>query len=48
MKVYRNRDYPLAKMRYVDASAKPGETHAYSIITVNGVGLKSEPSRQAR
>ncbi|HEV3167870.1 MAG TPA: hypothetical protein VGZ22_27965 [Isosphaeraceae bacterium] len=33
---------PLPKMRYVDASAKPGEKHTYAVITVNSVGLKSE------
>jgi pimeloyl-ACP methyl ester carboxylesterase len=33
---------PLAQMRYRDASAKPGEKHAYSVITVNSVGLESE------
>src|ERR1051326_6322076 len=37
---------PMPEMRYLDASAKPGETHTYSIITVNSVGLKSEPSGQ--
>ena len=35
---------PMPEMRYLDASAKPGETHTYSIITVNGVGLRSGPS----
>jgi hypothetical protein len=39
---------PLPEMRYVDGSAKAGEKHAYSIITVNSVGLRSEPSAQAR
>src|SRR5438132_7510373 len=39
---------PMPEMRYVDASAKAGETHTYSIITVNSVGLKSEPSAQTR
>jgi len=29
---------PMPEMHYLDASAKPGETHTYSIITVNGVG----------
>jgi hypothetical protein len=37
-------DQPLPEMRYVDTSAKLGEKHAYSVITVNGVGLKSEPA----
>jgi hypothetical protein len=37
-------DVQSTEMRYLDASAKPGEKHTYSIITVNGVGLKSQPS----
>jgi hypothetical protein len=37
-------DKPLREMRYVDASAKAGEKHTYSVISVNSVGLKSEPS----
>ena len=32
---------PMPEMRFVDTSAKPGEKHAYEVITVNGVGLKS-------
>jgi alpha-L-fucosidase 2 len=36
---------PMPQMRYVDASAKAGEKHSYTIITVNSVGLKSVPSR---
>ena len=39
---------PMPEMRYVDASATPGEKHNYSIITVNSVGLRSKPSAQAR
>ncbi len=35
---------PLPEMRYVDASAKPGEKHTYRVITVNSVGLASPPS----
>jgi hypothetical protein len=35
---------PMPKMRYVDTSTKPGEKHAYAVVTVNSVGLKSEPS----
>ena len=35
---------PLAEMRYIDTSAKAGEKHTYSIISVNSVGLKSQPS----
>ena len=37
-------DQPLPQMRYVDTSAKAGEKHVYSVITVNSVGLKSLPS----
>jgi len=37
-------DQPLPQKRYVDASAKAGENHVYSVITVNSVGLKSSPS----
>ena len=35
---------PLPQMRYVDTSAKAGEKHGYSIVSVNSVGLKSQPS----
>jgi len=38
---------PMPEMRYLDASAKPNELHTYSIITVNSVGLKSEPSARS-
>jgi len=37
-------DQPLPQMRYVDASTEVGEKHAYALITVNSVGLKSSPS----
>ncbi len=40
-------DQPLREMRYLDASAKAGEKHAYAVITVNSVGLKSAPSAAA-
>jgi hypothetical protein len=39
---------PLPEMRYVDASAKPGENHSYAVISVNSVGLNSEPSPAAK
>jgi hypothetical protein len=35
---------PLAEMRYLDGSAKPGEKHTYSVVAVNGVGLLSTSS----
>jgi len=40
-------DQPMPEMRYLDTSAKAGEEHTYSIITVNSVGLKSKPSAEA-
>ena len=38
---------PLPEMRYLDTSAKAGAKHTYEVITVNSVGLKSEPSVNA-
>jgi pimeloyl-ACP methyl ester carboxylesterase len=38
---------PLPEMRYLDASAKAGAKYTYEVITVNSVGLKSEPSVKA-
>jgi pimeloyl-ACP methyl ester carboxylesterase len=35
---------PLAQMRWVDTTAGSGEKHAYSVVTINSKGLKSEPS----
>jgi len=40
-------DQPLPEMRYVDSTAKAGEKHKYAVVTVNGVGLKSEPSAES-
>ncbi len=39
---------PLAQMRYVDATAKLGEKHAYIIIAVKSAGLKSAASTTAQ
>ena len=39
---------PLPEMRYLDATVKPGEKHEYAVVTVNSVGLRSEPSAKAR
>ena len=39
---------PMPEMRYVDVSVKTGEQHTYCVVTVNSVGLKSEPSAPAR
>jgi len=38
---------PLPKMQYLDTSTKSGARHAYAIVAVNSVGLKSEPSAAA-
>jgi pimeloyl-ACP methyl ester carboxylesterase len=38
---------PLPEMRYADVSAKAGEKHTYTVISVNSVRLKSEPSTNA-
>ena len=29
--------YPLPPMRYVDASAEPGEQHTYTVVSINNV-----------
>jgi pimeloyl-ACP methyl ester carboxylesterase len=38
---------PLPEMRHLDTSARAGEKHAYRVVTLNGVGLKSERSPEA-
>jgi len=35
---------PLPEMRYIDVAAKLGEKHTYTVTTVNGVGLRSQPA----
>ncbi len=35
---------PLARMRYLDTTAGTGDKHAYRVVAINGMGLKSEPS----
>jgi hypothetical protein len=40
-------DQPMPEMRYLDATAKPGEKHSYAVIAINSVGMKSEPSAVA-
>ena len=37
----------IPEMRYLDVSAKPGEKHTYSILSVNSAGVPSSPSAQA-
>jgi hypothetical protein len=38
---------PVPPMRFVDSWPKDHQKHVYSVITVNTVGLKSEPSAPA-
>jgi len=38
---------PMPEMKFVDASAKPGEKHVYAVVAVNSVGLKSKASADA-
>jgi pimeloyl-ACP methyl ester carboxylesterase len=38
---------PLPEMRFLDASAKPSGKHTYAVVSVNSVGLKSEPSSKS-
>lgn len=48
--VFQNLQYsdtptqPLVPMHFIDTKAEPGKTHAYRVIAVNTVGLKSKPS----
>lgn len=37
-------DQPVPEMHFVDKSSNAKESHSYSIVTVNSVGLKSKPS----
>jgi hypothetical protein len=37
---------PMPCTLYLDTSARAGEAHAHSVITVNSVGLKSAPSAE--
>ena len=44
----RHASTAMPQMRDVDTSAKAGERRAYSVITVNSVGLKSVPSEKGQ
>jgi hypothetical protein len=52
--IFQNLQYsdtptqPLVPMLFMDATAKAGEKHAYRVIAVNTVGLKSKPSEAMR
>jgi len=51
--IFQNLQYsdtptqPLVPLRFVDATAQPGEKYTYRVIAVNTVGLKSKPSADA-
>jgi poly(3-hydroxybutyrate) depolymerase len=47
MSYHDTPERPLPEMRFVDRTAQPGGKHAYRVIVINGVGLKSEPSASA-
>ena len=37
---------PVAEMRYIDQSSKPGEKHTYAVVTINSAGLRSKAATQ--
>lgn len=45
MSYHDTPEKPLLEMRFIDKSAKAGGKHAYRVIVVNSVGLKSEASK---
>jgi HEAT repeat protein len=45
MSYHDTPEKPLPEMRFIDRGAKPGVMHEYRVMTVNSVGLKSEPAR---
>jgi len=47
MSYHDTPEKPLPEMRFLDKTAKPGQKHVYRVITVNGAGLKAEPSQPA-
>jgi hypothetical protein len=38
---------PLVPMQFTDTTAAPGKKHTYRVLTVNTVGLRSQPSAEA-
>lgn len=48
MSYHDTPEKPLPGLRYVDANASPDAKPAYRVVVVNGVGMKSEPSAEAR
>jgi hypothetical protein len=48
MSYHDTPEAPVPEMRYLDATAKPGEKHRYQVIAINSVGLKSKASAAAQ
>jgi hypothetical protein len=47
MSYHDTPEKPLPAMRFIDRTTKAGEKHEYRVRTVNGVGLRSEVSKEA-
>ncbi|HYG78176.1 MAG TPA: hypothetical protein VEK08_24435 [Planctomycetota bacterium] len=45
MSFHDTPEEPMPEMKFIDKTAKAGEKHSYSIISVNSVGLKSDPAK---
>jgi len=45
MSYHDTPEQPLPQMKYVDATAKPGDKHEYEVRAVNSVGLESAPTK---
>ncbi len=43
MSYHDTPEKPLAEMRFIDRTAKPGAKYEYQVIAVNSVGLQSKP-----
>jgi lysophospholipase L1-like esterase len=44
MSYHDTPEKPLPQMRYLDRTASPRERHAYEVVAINGVGLRSKPA----
>jgi hypothetical protein len=47
MSYHDTPEAPMPDLRFVDRSPTPGAKHEYRVVSVNGVGLRSEPSQPA-
>ena len=47
MSYHDTPERPVPEMRFIDPSPPPGARHAYRVIVVNSVGLRSQPSSPA-